>query len=252
MIFTLLISGCLVGVLSGFLGVGGGLIIVPFLVFLGNLPLDAVGTSVLTVLIITMSASFHNWRQGNLEQKKLIYMSFPCIISTQIGVISASNLPDFYLLFFFGIFLIACIILFKLHKKKLHSEASSLVKKQTYFLLWVGGLGGFLSGIFGVGGGAVLVPLQVLILKYPLKSAVRTSLGVVMISAFFSSIGHCFAGNINFNQALLLGVGGLTGAQMGARLLPKLKDETITRYFVLLLSALAIYVFWKAYSIADI
>ncbi len=247
MIFILLISGCLIGTLSGFLGVGGGLIIVPFLVFLGSAPLNAVGTSALAVLIIAMSASFHNWRQGHLDHKKLTYMSLPCIISTQIGVFSASKLPAFWLLFFFGIFLLVCIALFKLRSKSVHLEPAPIAKQQIYSLVWVGGLGGFLSGIFGVGGGAVMVPLQVLILKYPLKTAVRTSLGVVMISAFFSSLGHYVAGNINLQQSILLGVGGLIGAQMGARLLPHLKDQTITKYFVLLLLTLAIYVFWKAY-----
>ena len=251
MIFILLISGCLVGILSGFLGVGGGLIIVPFLVFLGSAPLNAVGTSVLAVLIITMSASFHNWRQGHLDQQKLTYMSLPCIVSTQLGVFSASKLPAFWLLFFFGVFLLVCIALFKLRSQTSeHSEAAPVSQQHLYSLLWVGGLGGFLSGIFGVGGGAVLVPLQVLILKYPLKSAVRTSLGVVMISALFSSLGHCVAGNINLHQSILLGIGGLVGAQMGARALPKLNDQTIARYFVLLLLSLAIYVFWKAYSVS--
>ena len=141
-------------------------------------------------------------------------------------------------------------MLFKLRTKtNTDLEPTPISNQHIYSLVWVGGLGGFLSGVFGVGGGAVLVPLQVLILKYPLKSAVRTSLGVVMISALFSSLGHYVAGNINLHQAVLLGMGGLVGAQIGARLLPKLKDETITQYFVLLLLTLAIYVFWKAYRI---
>ncbi|MBP9165494.1 MAG: TSUP family transporter, partial [Leptospiraceae bacterium] len=72
MLLLFFIGGVLAGIIAGLLGVGGGIIIVPMLVFFGKLPVNAVATSSLAIVITSISGSFQNWREGNLNFKKVI------------------------------------------------------------------------------------------------------------------------------------------------------------------------------------
>lgn len=117
-------------------------------------------------------------------------------------------------------------------------------EQTSYRFLPVSGIGllaGTLSGLFGVGGGAVMVPLQMLVLNEPIKTAVRTSLGAIVAIASSALIRQSFDGQVLWIPGLCLGLGGMIGAQFGTRLLPKLPDQTIATLFRLLLLGLAAY-----------
>ncbi|MGK7888802.1 MAG: TSUP family transporter, partial [Leptolyngbyaceae cyanobacterium] len=90
-------------------------------------------------------------------------------------------------------------------------------------------------------GGAVMVPLQMLVLNESVKTAVRTSLGAIVAIGSSALIGQAMAGNVLWIPGLCLGAGAVIGAQFGTRLLPKLSDRTITVLFRLLLLGLATY-----------
>ena len=112
-----------------------------------------------------------------------------------------------------------------------------------------GGTAGILAGIFGVGGGVIMVPLQILLLGETIKVAIQTSLGVIVMSSISAATRHAFEGNILLVPGLILGFGGLIGAQISTRFLPKLKDQVVSLMFRVGLAILAAYVFWKASTI---
>jgi uncharacterized membrane protein YfcA len=100
--------------------------------------------------------------------------------------------------------------------------------------------------MFGVGGGLILVPLQMLFLQVKIKSAIQTSLGVIVLTSVFASIGHYKNENILFSTGILVGLGGLIGSQISTRFLPKIPEQYIKFLFCGLLIILAIYSFYLA------
>ena len=245
----LAIAGIFSGILSGLLGIGGGFIIVSLLVALGYSPIQAVATSSLVIVLSSSTGSFYNWRNGYLDLKRVIYIAIPAIVAAQLGVWLAVKIPDYVLLIVFSIFLITNIFLIQLRKRLVaQNKQSRNVFNPAIAKISTGGTAGFLSGLLGVGGGAIMVPLQMLLLNEEIKIAIRTSLGVIVAATISSSINHAIQGNILFLVGLTLGIGGMVGSQLGTRVLPKLSDALVSRIFVLFLASMAVLNLWQAWK----
>ena len=269
-------GGLFSGILAGFLGIGGGTVLVPLQKALGFTTVEAVATSSLAILITATSASIQNWRMGFISLKEVFNLGFPALFSAQLGVFLANVIPEFVLLICFGLLLLTNIYLVKLRKhlhkagnasrfKKNELEKHELEKSletkpvepkpvglkinPVFARIITGGLAGVLAGLFGIGGGVIMVPLQMLLLGETIKVAIQNSLGVIVITAISASIGHGISGNVLFLPGLILGFGGLLGAQISTRFLPKFPDRVISIYFRILLISLAIYMFWQAMQI---
>jgi uncharacterized protein len=248
----LALFGIISGTLAGILGIGGGSLLVPVLVAIGFTPVHAVGTSNLAIIITAISGSIQNWRMGYLDVKNVLSIGLPALLTAQVGAYLAGKISPTFLLVAFACLLLANIYLMDL-RKKLAVDNSDARDRAESSLKWVfqmltGASAGLLAGLFGVGGGLIMVPLQILLLGEPIKSAIQTSLGVIVITAISASIAHSLYGNVFWIEGTLLGIGGLLGAQMGTRYLPKLSDNTVRLSFRVLLLTLAVYTFWKAWQ----
>lgn len=104
---------------------------------------------------------------------------------------------------------------------------------------------GLLAGLFGTGGGIILVPLQIMVFGETIQVAVQTSLGVVFLSSMSACISHTLSGNVLFLEGLVLGITGAIGAQVGTRLLPKLPDAVASLAARTVLVIVVIYIFWR-------
>jgi uncharacterized protein len=250
----LVIGGLLSGILAGFLGIGGGTILVPIQVALGYPPIKAVATSSLAIVITAISGSIQNWRMGYLSFKRVIALGFPAVITAQLGVEIAAKIPSYILLTTFGLLLLFNIYLVELRKrlaqKTGQNQEHNQEQKINPFLarILTGGAAGVLAGTFGVGGGVIMVPLQILLLGEAIKVAIQTSLGVIIITAISATIGHATKGNILWMEGIILGLGGLVGAQISTRFLPKLPDHVVSISFRSLLAILSVYIFWQAWQ----
>jgi hypothetical protein len=166
------------------------------------------------------------------------------------------------LLFTFGLLLISNIYLVDLRKKivarkKIQEEGNqdqevveennennetNVHKIQEFWhRIITGGTGGLLAGLFGVGGGIIMVPLQIVLLNENIKKAIQTSLGVIVITAISATAGHAYSGNVLWLTGAILGFGGLLGVQFSTRFLPKLPDKVVSLAFRSLLAILSIY-----------
>jgi uncharacterized membrane protein YfcA len=255
--------------LAGFLGIGGGTVLVPLLISLGNESIQAVATSSLSIVITASAGSIQNWRMGYLDINNVLSMALPALITAQIGVFLANLFPEYLLLFTFGLLLISNIYLVDLRKKivarkKIQEEGNqdqevveennennetNVHKIQEFWhRIITGGTGGLLAGLFGVGGGIIMVPLQIVLLNENIKKAIQTSLGVIVITAISATAGHAYSGNVLWLTGAILGFGGLLGVQFSTRFLPKLPDKVVSLAFRSLLAILSIYIFWKAWQ----
>ncbi|AFZ43306.1 protein of unknown function DUF81 [Halothece sp. PCC 7418] len=241
-------GGLFSGLLAGLFGIGGGTVLVPIIITVGYTPVQAVATSSLAIVLTALSGSWQNYRMGYLDLKRVWSLGFSAIITAQFGAYIASDLSDRILLFAFGILLLINIFLASWRKTlaKQDDQGQEKTQYRTLGRVATGGLAGFLAGLFGIGGGVIMVPLQMVLLGESIKVAIQTSLGVIVITAISATVGHAWQGNVLFWQGLILGCGGLVGAQVSTRYLPKLRDRAIAFGFYALLVILAIYTFWRA------
>ncbi|GET42631.1 sulfite exporter TauE/SafE family protein [Microseira wollei] len=244
-------GGFLSGIMSGLLGIGGGFIVVPLLVSLGYTPIQAIATSTLVIVMSSISGSVQNWLMGYLDYKRVIQLGVPALVTAPIGVYLVDRIPPYLLLVIFGVFLIASIFLAEI-RKSLASEAIDGNNESEFnpvlSRIGTGGVTGILTGLLGVGGGTVLVPLQMLLLGEPIKLAIQTSLGVIVVTAVSACTEYVFEGKVLFIQGLLLGAGGLIGSQISTRFLPKLSDSIVLLVFRSFLGIMSIYMFWQAWN----
>jgi hypothetical protein len=258
----LIVVGLLAGVLAGFLGIGGGTVMVPVMVALGLSGVQAVGTSALAIVVIALAGSVQNWRMGYLNINNVLLLGLPAVVTSFLGTALANYFPEYVLLAAFGLFLAFNIYLIGVKKRVVSrakqqqdgadADASSgeedLPMNPLLARGIIGGTAGFLAGLFGVGGGVVMVPLQILLLKEDIKTAIQTSLGAIVITGLSACVWHSLNNNVQFVTGLILGVGGLVGVQISTRFLPKLPDKLVTFMFRLLLALLSVYFFYKAWS----
>jgi hypothetical protein len=260
-LLILAFAGIVAGILAGFLGIGGGTVLVPLLISLGNESIQAVATSSLSIVITASAGSIQNWRMGYLDINNVLSMALPALITAQIGVFFANLFPEYLLLFTFGLLLISNIYLVELRKKIVARKNQEFVEENNennetnvnkiqdlWHKILTGGAGGLLAGLFGVGGGIIMVPLQIVLLNENIKKAIQTSLGVIVITAISATAGHAYSGNVLWLTGAILGFGGLLGVQFSTRFLPKLPDKVVSLAFRSLLAILSIYIFWKAWQ----
>lgn len=250
------LTGLISGVLAGFLGIGGGTLLVPVLVQLGFLPVQATATSSLAILVTSSAGSFQNWRMGYLNIRQIFLLGAPALVTAFLGAMVGDRIPNYWLLAGFGLLLLVNLYLVSLKKtvvrkaqfREPRTATGPAINPMTARII-TGSTAGFMAGLFGVGGGVILVPLQILLLGEQIKSAVRTSLGVIVITSIAACAGHALNQNINFSAGLILGVGGLLGVQVSTRFLPKLSDATVTQLFRGMLIVLSAYMFWQAWQL---
>ncbi|MBC6420519.1 MAG: sulfite exporter TauE/SafE family protein [Hormoscilla sp. SP5CHS1] len=245
-------GGLLAGILAGFLGIGGGTVLVPFLVALAYQPVQAVATSSLVILVTATSGSMQNWLMGTLSFQRVIYLGLPALLTAPVGAYVANYLKPYILLLGFGLFLVLNIFLVEVRKRITSDEEGAMHQPFDPILarILTGSTAGLIAGMFGVGGGVIMVPLQIVLLGETIKVAIQTSLGVIAIAATSACVGHFLQNpdNLLLLPGLVLGMGGLVGAQISTRFLPRLPDEVITIAFRSFLAIMAIYILWEAWN----
>ncbi|MCX6131351.1 MAG: sulfite exporter TauE/SafE family protein [Proteobacteria bacterium] len=235
-------GGLISGLLSGLLGIGGGLIMVPLLIALGEPYPTAVATSSLAIVIISCSGTLKNLWNQDVILRDIVLMGIPGIITAYVGASFVRFLPRSSLELAFSVLLAVTIFLNRIRIRLAESTKDTQpATHQIIPLCSTGGAGGLLAGLFGVGGGVIMVPMQLALLRTTIKPAVRNSLGVIAISSISASIKHGMNQGILYSDGVLLGIGGLLGAQVSLHFLPKLPDSLVQRLFDILLFVLALY-----------
>jgi uncharacterized protein len=107
-------------------------------------------------------------------------------------------------------------------------------------LAMIGTLAGLFSGLFGVGGGSVIVPLLVLVLGYGERDATATSLAAIVFIAAFAAAVQGLYGNVDLRDAVLVGLPAVGGVLIGTSLQQRLRARSISLLFAAVLIASAV------------
>ena len=114
------------------------------------------------------------------------------------------------------------------------------MSERTLALVGIGLAAGFLSGVLGVGGGIVIVPLLVAAAGYGPKRAMSTSLAAILLTAIAAAASHAQAGNVAWRDAALIGMPAVVGALLGAWIHQRVTARNVTLAFAGLLVVTAV------------
>ncbi len=112
-------------------------------------------------------------------------------------------------------------------------------------------MAGYFSGLFGIGGGFIMVPLLTFLLGFPVKRAAATSLAAIFLTAIAGVIGYALNDGVVWAAAIALSAGSVVGSFIGARLLQVIPQRVIIWIYVVLLTVLAFRLLWSAESTTD-
>jgi uncharacterized protein len=111
----------------------------------------------------------------------------------------------------------------------------------------IGLLAGVFAGLFGIGGGLLIVPALVFVARMPIQAAIGTSLGALLLPAgLLGALVYYRAGNLDVKAALLLALGLFVGAWVGAQIAQELRTATLTRLFAVFLVIVAVRLWFEA------
>lgn len=275
-VFTqFLFIGLGIGIFGTMVGAGGGFILTPLLLLLfPDRPAEIVtATSLSVVALNALSGSIAYYRLGRIDIKTCFTYSLAAFPWVVLGVFTTSRVPRGPFDILLGLALLAlCVSLFRGSEPQENNIASaekldtSLAERhivdrsgRTYHYhfryklgIWMSTGVGFFSSFFGIGGGPINVPLMIRFLRIPVFIATATSQAVLLINTSVAVSVHFFRGNLNTmaDVILPLAVGVIGGAQIGAIVSEKLKSETITKIFVVLLAFVSVRLLYQGFLAA--
>ncbi|GAX90954.1 anion permease [Effusibacillus lacus] len=255
----------LIGTLAGFtgsiVGLGGGFIMIPFLIYLYDYqPELIIGTSMAVLFINSISSTIAYSKQKKVDFQSGAWFALLMVPGSIIGAILAESFTSKVFYVVFGLFLmsISIFLLFKPTKPARNflsptvtrefTDATGTLHKYSFhrgFGMSVSFVTGFLSSLLGIGGGSILVPTMVLLLTFPPHIATATSMFAIMLSAFVGTISHIVLGNVLWLKALFLAPGAFLGGQLGARVAARLPAKTLLRILAVTLILVAIRLIFK-------
>lgn len=230
--------GAAVGMLGAMLGIGGGMVIVPALVFLWHYePQLAIGTSMLVVLLNAISGTLGYWREGKVCLDAAWKFALATVPGAFLGSYASEYLQGRMFFLVFGTFFVLAAIqmYLKAGKKQAQQQDTQVPANYNWQLGVVCSIFvGFLASILGIGGGIVHVPMMVYVLGFPAHVAVATSTCILAVSSVAGVVSHGFLGHISWLSGLLIGAGAFAGAQIGVRLAGRLKSQFIMQMVAVL------------------
>jgi len=241
---SIFLVGCLTGFLSGLLGVGGGFLLVPLLIFIGVPTHMAIGNSLAYIVFTALSGALQHYRQKSFNLKLALPILCGGVVTAQIGAAITLYIEAKSLEILLGLILLAAGIRMVIQKQKNGGSSNNNVKESKHYGIFapiaIGLITGFLSGLLGVGGGFLLVPLMVLLLNVPVHVAIGTSLMGIIGSATSGAIRHWMIGHVDLLTVGILAVGGVLSAPLGAKISKKIPQQLLRKIFsaVLFLFAL--------------
>jgi hypothetical protein len=252
----LALSGLFAGALGAMLGLGGGILIVPILTLGFGVPLTtAVGTSLICVIATSTGAAAINVRAGRADVRLGVVLAGGTAIGAITGAILAGLLPERVLAALFaGLLAYTAFTMLRGLLRPVGdgpepvadaaapegSEAPAYRVRRLPLAIGGSVVAGNVSGLLGVGGGIVTVPLVHLVMGAPLRVAVATSNFMIGVTAAAGAYAYLFRGDIDARLAAPVVLGTAAGAALGAVASGRIRTRLLAAIFVVVVGYVAV------------
>jgi uncharacterized membrane protein YfcA len=272
-IFLLLAMGAAVGFVSGMFGIGGGFLMTPLLIFVGIAPGVAVASVASHIAASSFSGALSYWRRRAIDPSLAVVLLTGGVIGTALGVTTFTLLRSLgqldlmialsYVVLLTGVGGAMFWEGLRAMLRARRGEAATVRRPGSH--VWIHGLPlkmrfkrskiyvsvipvvcigiliGFLGAVMGIGGGFILVPLMIYLLRVPTSTVIGTSMVLTLVTMMFATVLHAATNHlVDAVLALILMVGGVTGAQFGARAGQMIRGEQLRLLLGLLILAVGI------------
>lgn len=253
--------GFFAGTYGTLIGVGGGIILIPALLFIWPeaSPETMTGISLAIIFANTLSGTIAYARQGRIDYRTGGLFALATIPGAILGVWVTRFLHRELFALIFSLLILSVSVFLQLRPKPSGNRQPSLpgsssrtvtdARGETFTYHFNRPIGvalsfaaGFMSGLLGIGGGIVHVPVMIYILHFPIHIATATSLFILVFTSLTASLTHVAVGTYadNWQFLLWLAVGVISGAQFGAWLSRRIQGVLIVRLLALALTLLGI------------
>lgn len=273
--------GLFAGGYGSMVGLGGGFVLVPALLLLHYDSRVAAGTSIFVVLLNAASGSIQYLRQRRVDIRSAIVFAIAGIPGAWLGAAIDQVIPQRVFLFVFAALLVWASIRLLTTSKLAHAELGAEAQREdeprpglddasrgiitrdfhdrqgvrhTYRYNLAGGVvisigAGFVASALGVGGGLVQVPAMIYMFGFPPHIAIATSTLVIALTALFGTASHALYDDVAWTPALLLGLGAVVGAQIGARLAKRVPEKPLLQLLAVAVIVTAAKLIWDALNL---
>lgn len=247
-----LVGGIVAGIAGGLFGLGGGAIIVPFLVV--ALKFDqhrAQGTSLFSLALpVAALGAYVYYQDGKMSVGIGLALAVGMALGSFLGSKIALGLSGRKMRQAFCTFMAAVAVYLFIKSEILHTQSTDLAShlpNWAYLVALVAGvLAGVTGGLFGVGGGIVVVPFMVLALGFPQHLAQGTSLLALSLPvAAFGAYNYYKKGNVDVKSGICVSIGVVGGSMLGSNIATGLDAVTMQRAFAVFVIFMASYMFFK-------
>ncbi|HFE64559.1 MAG TPA: sulfite exporter TauE/SafE family protein [Caldithrix sp.] len=242
---------------SAMVGLGGGLLLIPFIVLIFGFPLKIVaGTMLFAMVPYTIVATRQNLKSGYVNFRIGLTMEAGSVLGVITGANVSAFLPDLLLKTVFILVIVYLMLTLQIPKDSSYNYVARLfslfnrlppfMKKCRFSeerlsltaLILTGFLAGFFSGMLGIGGGFLKTPVLIVGVGLPAKTAVGTALFMIFITASTGTITHAFLGHIHYQLGIVIILGMIIGAYLGSKILKSQPDQRVKKYiFIAMLLA---------------
>ncbi|MBN8959458.1 MAG: sulfite exporter TauE/SafE family protein [Rhizobiales bacterium] len=272
-VFLILAMGAAVGFVSGMFGIGGGFLLTPLLIFIGIAPAVAVASVSTHIAASSLSGALSYWRKRSIDPALALVLLGGSVVGTVLGVwlftlLRAHGQLDLvialsYVVLLTGVGSAMCYEGLRAIRRARRGGNATLRRPGAH--TWIHGLPlkmrfkrskiylsvipvnliglliGFLGAIMGVGGSFILIPILIYVLRIPTSTVIGTSMALTLVTMVIATILHAVTNHqVDAVLALILMIGGVTGAQFGAQAGHRIRSEHLRLLLGLLILAVGV------------
>ena len=219
--------GLVAGMLSGLFGVGGGIVMTPGIqVLLGTSPIVALATPLPVIFPTAITGAYTYGRAGELDTRAAAWIIGPGVVAAILGS-WLTDVIDTHLLLVVTAILLAYQAVNILRGARANARSRPPRTGSPLVFAGIGVAAGFISGLLGIGGGLIIVPLLAGLLGMPLKRALGTSLLAIVVLVIPGTVVHTALDHIDWAVFAVVTLGAVPGARVGAKLALGTRERTL-------------------------
>lgn len=236
--------GFVAGILGGGLGVGGGIILVPLLIWVGLDRHRAHATSLAAIILIAVAGAMSFGYSGELRLDVGLSIGVGGVVGSILGANAMNRMSSRSLTIVFGVVLLIAGLRMVSGADPLPGAGDLSTAALVAISIGIGIVAGFFAGIAGVGGGVVNVPAAVFFIGLAQHEAQGTSLVAIVLTAIAGTWANFRNGRVVPMDGLITGIGGVAGSLLGSRVALGANEDTLAFVFgvlILLVSLRTLY-----------